>query len=285
LVTDTFKQSKGGRAETAEEDSAQRRTQQEIRAQQRRQRRLERYEKVAEMHSAGYSQSAIADTLGIDRRTVRRWTRHGKFPERKKPVPRRLQVEEHAEYVRYRWDQGCRNATTLFHEIRQRGYRGGRSMVAQYVRAWRKTGALSKGPVQTQVTPRQAALLACKSDQTLAQEQRALLDKVIANCPELGVIRALAQDFRNAILGGDSALIEEWIRNAQQSGIRPLVRFAWGLNRDLAAVEAAVETSYSNGQVEGQVNRLKTIKRQMYGRAGFSLLRARVLPLRRAAPP
>ena len=62
------------------------------------------------------------------------------------------------------------------------------------------------------------------------------------------------------------------------SGISSLARFAAGLRKDLAAVLAAVETCWSNGQVEGQINRLKTLKRQMYGRAGFTLLRARVLP-------
>lgn len=56
------------------------------------------------------------------------------------------------------------------------------------------------------------------------------------------------------------------------------VRFSYGLQKDIAAVTAAVETDWSNGQVEGQINRLKAIKRQMYGRSGFNLLRARVLP-------
>jgi transposase len=69
-----------------------------------------------------------------------------------------------------------------------------------------------------------------------------------------------------------------WIQNAKQCGLGALVRFAFGLQKDLSAVLAAVETPWSNGQVEGQINRLKTIKRQMYGRAGFRLLRARVLP-------
>jgi transposase len=75
-----------------------------------------------------------------------------------------------------------------------------------------------------------------------------------------------------------------WIRTATQSGIGPLVRFAYGLRKDFNAVIAAVETSWSNGQTEGQINRLKAIKRQMYGRAGFHLLRARVLPNHAMAP-
>ena len=91
-------------------------------------------------------------------------------------------------------------------------------------------------------------------------------------------MQALAEEFRCALLGNDSSVLVQWIRTASQCGIGPLVRFAFGLKKDFAAVVAAVETAWSSGQVEGQVNRLKTIKRQMYGRAGFHLLRSRVLP-------
>ena len=90
--------------------------------------------------------------------------------------------------------------------------------------------------------------------------------------------------FREAITSKDSDGMLHWIRTTTQSGIGPLVRFAYGLRKDFKAVISAVETSWSNGQTEGQINRLKAIKRQMYGRAGFHLLRARVLPYRAMAP-
>src|SRR5712691_5009218 len=91
-------------------------------------------------------------------------------------------------------------------------------------------------------------------------------------------MRTLALDFRDALATNDGQQMRCWIHGAKQCGIGSLVRFALGLQKDLSAVLAAVETPWSNGQVEGQINRLKTIKRQMYGRAGFPLLRARVLP-------
>jgi transposase len=97
-------------------------------------------------------------------------------------------------------------------------------------------------------------------------------------------MRFLALDFREAITNKDSDGMLHWIRTTTQSGIGPLVRFAYGLRKDFKAVISAVETSWSNGQTEGQINRLKAIKRQMYGRAGFRLLRARVLPYRAMAP-
>ena len=94
-----------------------------------------------------------------------------------------------------------------------------------------------------------------------------------------------AIDFRDILRGKDAGRMHNWIRDASESGIGPLMRFAYGLRRDLQAVIAAVETTWSSGQVEGQINRLKSIKRQMYGRAGFPLLRARVLPYGEDLPP
>ena len=94
-------------------------------------------------------------------------------------------------------------------------------------------------------------------------------------------MRALALDFRDALASKNSGQMLWWIRNAKQCGIGSLVRFAFGLQKDPAAVLAAVETPWSNGQVRDRSICLKTIKRQMYGRAGSDLLRARVLPYTR----
>jgi transposase len=91
-------------------------------------------------------------------------------------------------------------------------------------------------------------------------------------------MRALALDFRAALTSQNVQQMCAWIEIAKQSGIGSIVRFAFGLQKDLSAVLAAVKTPWSNGQVEGQINRLKMIKRQMYGRANFTLLRSRVLP-------
>jgi transposase len=88
----------------------------------------------------------------------------------------------------------------------------------------------------------------------------------------------MALAFRAALSAGESGMLRQWIEGARRCEFGAVVRFAYGLKKDLSAVSAAVETSWSTGQVEGQINRLKMIKRQMYGRAGLELLRARVLP-------
>ena len=87
----------------------------------------------------------------------------------------------------------------------------------------------------------------------------------------------LAEGFAELIRKRSSATLGEWLARAEAASDPDLRRFAEGIRRDEAAVEAAVTQRWSNGPVEGHINRLKTIKRQMYGRAGFVLLRARVL--------
>ena len=268
-------------------DLEKRTTLAEQRKQLRRDRRHERYERVIELHRLGYTQRAISAELDIQRKTIRRWLRAGQFPERKSPTGRKSHVREFHEYLQRRWNEGCHNATRLFQEIRTQGYRGSRQMVSNYVSHWRMKPPERSSPQKRRfdrVAPRHAAILACRPAERLSEPQRALLERVAINCPSIRWMRNLAMDFREAMSSKDRDGMLNWMRTAAHSGIGPVVRFAYGLKKDLGAVVAAVETPWSNGQVEGQINRLKAIKRQMYGRAGFHLLRARVLPYNAMAP-
>jgi transposase len=243
-----------------------------------RQRRLERYERVAVLFKAGESQAAISRALGIGRKTVRRWLRRGEFPERKPPHRRAAKVNAFATHLEQRWNEGCHNATKLYNEIRERGYKGKRSMVARFVASWRRTGKPTTPKTPEKISPKHAAILTTRAADQITEEQQRLLDRISAQCPEIIELRQTALAFRAALTAGESGKLRRWIEGTRHCGFGPLVRFAYGLKKDLAAVCAAVETSWSTGQVEGQINRLKMIKRQMYGRAGFDLLRARVLP-------
>jgi transposase len=250
---------------------------------QRRQRRVDLYEKVVQLHQEGHSQRAISQALQIQRKTVRRWLRAGQFPERKPPVRKPPKVQAFAEYLQQRWKEGCHNATKLFQEIRSRGYRGQRSMVARFVSGWRASRWTHLPATPRRITPRHAAVLTTRAPDELTQEQRLLLDQLSFTCSDLQWIRTLALDFRAALSSGNGQQMLDWIQIAKLSGIGSLVRFAFGLQKDVTAVCASVQSPWSNGQVEGQINRLKMIKRQMYGRAGLPLLRARVLPYRSLA--
>ena len=137
------------------------------------------------------------------------------------------------------------------------------------------------------IAPKHAAVLVTRATEETSEEQRLLFERIAVQCPEVFELRALSLGFREALMKADhSGPMHQWIENAKRSAFGPVVRFAFGLQKDISAVAAAVETTLSNGQVAGQINRLKTIKRQMYGRAGFELLRARVLPYApNTAPP
>jgi transposase len=247
-------------------------------SQLRRERRVERYQQVIALFNSGQSQAAISSIVGIGRKTIRRWLRRGQFPERKPPHRKPPKVNHFADYLQQRWNEGCHNASRLYHEIQQQGYGGKRSMVARFVAGWRTTGkaASPKGPER--IAPKHAAILVTRAAEKMTDEQRQLLDRIKAQCPDVIALRQLALGFRSALTSGESIQMRRWIEGAKRCAFGSVVRFAYGLQKDISAVNAAVDTSWSNGQVEGQVNRLKTIKRQMYGRAGFELLRARVLP-------
>lgn len=255
-----------------------RRTRQQALQQEHRQRRLERYEKMVQLHRQGCSQKKISEMLQLDRRTVRRWMRAGVFPERQARRRGPIKVHRFEPYLQQRWAEGCRNATRLFEELRQQGYSGSRGTVAQHVAKWRNSPEAVPTARQQQITPKQAAIWITRPSGQLATEQQALLDQLSAQCPDLVKLRQFSTEFREALQSGQGQTLLAWMMRAENSEISSLVRFAGGLKKDLSAVLAAVETRWSNGQVEGQINRLKMLKRQMYGRAGFELLRARVLP-------
>lgn len=101
--------------------------------------------------------------------------------------------------------------------------------------------------------------------------------------PDFARMRSLVMSFRGILQSGKTATLARWMKKAVGSGIYGMKRFVRKLNHDLAAVKNALRESWSNGPVEGHINRLKTLKRQMYGRAGFELLRARLLPMSRGS--
>ena len=97
--------------------------------------------------------------------------------------------------------------------------------------------------------------------------------------PDFVAMRALAMRFRGVLHSKDIKRLDKWLDDAQRSGIYAMQRFACRLRGDIQAVRNAVAEPWSNGQTEGQINRLKTLKRAMYGRASTELLRARMMPL------
>jgi transposase len=111
------------------------------------------------------------------------------------------------------------------------------------------------------------------------RRQAASVDALKAGSAEFTTMRRLAMQFRGVLRSGTTERLDAWLTDARASGIYAMQRFAKTIHQDLEAVRNAVSEPWSNGQTEGQINKLKTLKRAMYGRAGVDLLRARMMPL------
>lgn len=223
--------------------------------------------------NAGVTHTEISRQLGVSLRTVQRWTAAGTFPERTaRSYPH--SVNPYERYLEQRLQHGCCNVSQLWRELRQQGYRGQLSGVWNWLR--QHHGHSNQVPRSRATTPKQHT-----SPQHVAwlmpkepPSAKAYLAEIYRTSPEVAELARLGKEFFRIIRSRDIKGWPEWLEAARHSALR---RFASGLVRDQHAVRAALTLPWSNGQVEGQVHRLKLIKRQMYGRASFDLLRLRVL--------
>jgi transposase len=239
-------------------------------------RRLARYEAVMKLVQQGVSQLEISRRLGIDRRTVRRWNRTGQFPERVR-VQHGSSVDPFAEYLERRYAEGCHNARRLWRKICEQGFCGSDGIVRQWVHKLRRKpnrvcATRFSLPAQAKITgsPRQTAWFLLQQP----TEAKNYLEELARLCPEIAACAAVAREFVRMIQERDPHAWGVWLQKAKGTA---LARFAESLLRDEAAVLNSLQLPWSNGQVEGHVHRLKLIKRQMYGRAKFDLLRLRVV--------
>lgn len=257
-----------------------------------RERRLAAYTEVARLHAAKVSQRKIARVVGLSRNTVRRYLRAGEFPERKPKALQRTQLDRFAPYLTTRWQEGCWSATQLWGEVQAQGFPGSVDSVQRFVArlcsllptdmretlAQRTSGVKARHPLRLVFkSAREVMWLLLRAPEKLKVEERQLLDHIFRASSEIVTTHAFAQKFQKIVRARDHLGLTSWLWRARRCQVRDLTGFAAGLQRDLGAVKAALMFEWSNGQVEGQVNKLKTIKRQMYGRANFDLLRARVL--------
>jgi transposase len=243
---------------------------------------------VRRLHREGFTVAAIARQTGKDRRTVRKYLRADAFPEPKRRQ-RRGGLVGFQEYVERRWREGCHNAAQLWRELRERGYAGSRSTVKQWVSAWRAPRApeeRGRNPRERSArvpAPCAVAWWLIGTKKPLTEEQAEYLDRVKQASPRIDLAQRLVREFFDLTRQQEPEKLEGWVERAMASGIEEMKGFCRGLRRDWEAVLAGLTLEWSNGPVEGQVNRLKVLKRAMFGRAGLPLLRARLRPLAEAA--
>ncbi len=237
------------------------------------------------MQSEGLSQNKIARQLKIGVKTVRKYARTDTCPFYPEGRTRSSKMYPYRTYLEQQWQASQHNATQLWREIRQEGFSGSRGLVARWAAQQRKQlparQPLPNKPVPKRVLPmapsRAVWLLLRNIIDELDTEEQAALARMTQGDAQVDLAYTLGQEFFKIVRERQPDQLNAWIDQATGSKISALKSFANGLQQDFEAVKAALSLEWSNGQTEGQVNRLKMLKRQMYGRANFDLLRKRVL--------
>ena len=257
----------------------------------RRDLRLATHGQVWTLHGQGWSGQAIARHLGISRSTVSRHLRSEIFPERKgRGDAGHSLLDPWHRVVLEHWSSGRRHGRRLFRMLQKEGYRGSYPTLARYLQRLRAAQAtvLAQKPAKQPrpvlvaaarpvLTSRTAAWLVLRRAEKRSADDQALLAGLRQQAPELDEAIALAEAFTGLIRDRAPNRLDPWLQRAGHSAVRQLQGFAKRLRVDYNAVRAGVALAWSNGQTEGQVNRLKTLKRQMYGRANLDLLGRRFL--------
>lgn len=228
---------------------------------------------------------------GISRRKVFRFLRAATFPERKGRSDRgHSLLAPYQKYLLEQWNNGRHNATKLWQEIQQQGYQGSYATVAGYARRLRDAQELKTGekkinqplpkvfePKKSLFTVRRAVGLILSKSSEQSDSDTEAISLLKQQHPNLNLAIELAQGFADVVRQKQPDQLEEWYKRACSCQIKAFMSFAKSLKEDWAAVKNGVTLSWSNGQVEGQINRLKMLKRQMYGRASHELLKKRFL--------
>ncbi|MFF1691552.1 MULTISPECIES: ISL3 family transposase [unclassified Streptomyces] len=240
-------------------------------------RTRERHQQVHERIERGDSLRAIARDLHLSRGTVNRFARAAEVDELlAAAINRPTLIDDYRLYLHHRWMEGCTNASALTREIQRLGYRGDVNTVRRHLKPYRN-GAIPATAPLPHLTVRRVTDWIMRRPEDLTERKG--LDELCERNPALATTveyaRRLALMIRDR--RGEHLALDVWIADVRLDGQRELRTLANGMRRDRAAIQAALTTTYTSGAVEGNVTRIKLLKRQMYGRANFDLLRRRIL--------
>jgi transposase len=265
----------------------------ERKKQSSRDKRLSRYEEVMALHREGLGQRAIARQLRMSRHTVQRYVSSPGFPERAEGSGRRAKgaskLDPYVPYLREQWNAGIHNCARLFVEVKARGYMGCQSGLRKRLAEWRAElpprrwrgnppkPRLFAQKGQRRLSSRSASFLMIVPAEKLTAKQHQQLESICQASSDLHTVYLLSQEFVIMLKEQRAEALDAWLQRAKESHVAELTSFANSILRDYAAVYAACSRPESNGVTEGHVNRLKFLKRQMFGRARLDLLRVKVL--------
>lgn len=239
-----------------------------------------RHAQIHALLAKGVAIKAIARQLDLDRKTVRRYARveaaEALLGPRRADGRVRGVLGPFKSYLQSRCQGGVTNTTMLAVEIREQGYRGSLRTLRRYL-----SEVLAEQPKTPEPEPVPSARTITgwimRPEDKVRDDERAQLRQACAQCPDIAAIVELARGFNHMVRQRGGAHLETWLNKAVDGPIPQIRSFANGLSRDLDAVKAGLSQPWSSGAVEGQVNRIKMLKRQMFGRAKLDLLRKRIL--------
>jgi len=182
-------------------------------------------------------------------------------------------LDNHLAKLGAEWDAGCRNGAELWRRLRVDGFRGGLRVVTEWATRRRRNEKAGEGLCTPPPARKLSHLMTMRREQ-LTKAEAVTVVSVEAGVPALAAARKMLDRFHRMIRTRNAAALTSWLADSE-TGL--LASFCKGIRADLAAVTAALTEPWSNGQTEGQITRLKLVKRQMYGRAGLDLLRARLV--------
>ncbi len=244
------------------------------------------FQSIHTLSEKGIKNAQIARTLGIHRHTVEKYLAFKTPPERRHFTKKVSAIAPYEDYILRPWKQGCRNATQIHREIVEQGYPGAYQNVVRITRYLKEQEVLGEPlpDASPGILAGHAAGILVKRSENRSEEEIQTLKRlktihwITERCCTLfeefaGMLRDKEQTSEEQA----HRRLEEWIGRAKASGIAELEAFAVKLLHDTDAVVAAMTLPYSQGQTEGRINKLKLVKRSMYGRGKFDLLRQRVL--------
>jgi transposase len=249
----------------------------------KRQQRIRQFDRIRALHAEGLSLRKIARAVGVSVKRVIRYVRAECCPDWNPGRPRPTQLDRFAAEVNAWIAQGERNAAALYRKLLTQGCRASYDAVRRFVS--RRLGSTGRpGPRVGPLTPpapaapsaRQLSFAIIRREEERTEEQQHQVERLLAGSVVLQEVLGLAASFAALVRKTAAGPLGDWLALAQGSGCLELRSFATGLRQDEAAVAAALTDDWSNGATEGHVNRLKLLKRSMYGRASLPLLRARV---------
>lgn len=236
----------------------------------------ERYTRVRELLDDGMQRQTIASIMGLNPDTVARYADAAGIEQLLASKQRNSALDPFKTYLDTRWNAGCTDAVRLTTELRERGYHGSDRTVRRYLEPLRANGSPA-AHTPTPPRPRHVTGWLTRHPDDVHPKHHARLQAIQARCPQLDALGRLVTDFAKIVCQRDGHRLDAWLSAAETADLPELHIFAAGLRRDLTAVTNGLTLPWNSGPVEGTVCKIKALKRAMYGRANFALLRHRIL--------